>query len=394
MSTFTVSRFCSRIPDELLARAFRAFGVEDAELSKLRGKDWMSEWDRLEEETDLDALLRIMRNISKLGKSAEKTLLMAAEQLLTEPERSAFAAELEGLPSAEAWLLHAWLRNESLFTLACALHVIDAPGRSTWKTRAGVRSLTFDTSPEALERLSAEVRRILRPQARGKRCKSRYLGLRDGIHFCLTEISDHDETSEEWVGEEITSRRRTPLAAICFAYSPEQGTLRVNSRGLGRVRWTLHEAFATQILGLLALPNYAQCVEYRLDDLARRRPRLIIPPGSPILEIHLTELELADAYVESASHIHRCGPTDEGLDAVYRAIREQSDGPAPEVLSAAFLVQYRLNGGKTMKKRFHLKPCSSSGLGCDAEDIAIHEILAASGIEGTPEELVLRPGRR
>ena len=394
MSTFTVSRFCNRVPNDLLARTFREFGVLDAELSKLRGKSWINEWDRLEERTDLDELLRLMRGIWKLGSNAEKALLMAAEQLLPEPERSAFVAECETLPSTEAWLLRAWLKSESLFALASALHVIDAPGRSTWKTRAGVRSETFNQSPEALGRLSATVRRILKPQARGQRCKSRYLGLRDGIHFFLTEISDHDVTSEEWVGEEITSRRRTPLTAICFAYSPELGTLKVNSRGLGRVSWSLHEAFAKEILGLLALPNCAQCVEYRLDDLARRRPRLVIPPGSPILEIHLTELEVADAYVASASHIHRCGPTAQGLDAVYRAIWGQSDDPAPEVLSAAFLVRYRLKGGETMKKRFRLRPCCATGLGCDVEDLAIHEILAASGIEGTPEELVLRRGRR
>ena len=257
MAVFLFNSFCSKIPDDLLRSVFDRFEIKNVDLKALKSEQWEEEWKRISEEyKKASKLLILFQQTNEFrAEKAQVALQDAAEIFLSPPEFDEFRKECLDFKNIQSCLLKAWLTNSEIFEYACNLYVIDSIARSGWKLRTGIGKHEIDTSTTAFSSLSEAIRGILGKQMRGRFCEVKNIGERGGKHLILAQISDYNETSDEFVNGEFKGRPRLPSRALVFAYSANKGTLDVSTQGFGRVGEKFHEAYCQCILGLTELPK-------------------------------------------------------------------------------------------------------------------------------------------
>lgn len=273
MAVFQLSTFCSKIPDDLLQAVFERFQIHVEDFKLLKTEKWEELWNKITQECEPGMVARLMTLLQQTndfrGEKAQTALQDAAQFYLPAPRFDQFKEECLSLENVQSRLLKAWLENDEIFERACSLYVIDSISRSGWRLRTGIGTHDSNKSPEALQSLSQEIQSVLGKQMRAQFCQSRYVGERGESSLFWAQISDYNETSEEWEKGEFKGRPRLPARSLIFDYNPKRGTLNVTTQGFGRVKFRLHDAFCRSILALNELPTEKPIPTYRIQHLLK-----------------------------------------------------------------------------------------------------------------------------
>ena len=129
---------------------------------------------------------------------------------------------------------------------------------------------------------------------RGRFCEVKNVGERGEKHLILAQISDYNETSDEFVNGEFKGRPRVPSRALVFAYNADKGALDVSTQGFGRVGEKFHEAYCRCILGMAELPKQKQAPEYYLRQLLKSPPEFVYAPSEAVKSCAIVGMQLRD----------------------------------------------------------------------------------------------------
>lgn len=326
MAVFQLSTFCSKIPDDLLQAVFERFQIHVEDFKLLKTEKWEELWNKITQECEPGMVARLMTLLQQTndfrGEKAQTALQDAAQFYLPAPRFDQFKEECLSLENVQSRLLKAWLENDEIFERACSLYVIDSISRSGWRLRTGIGTHDSNKSPEALQSLSQEIQSVLGKQMRAQFCQSRYVGERGESSLFWAQISDYNETSEEWEKGEFKGRPRLPARSLIFDYNPKRGTLNVTTQGFGRVKFRLHDAFCRSILALNELPTEKPIPTYRIQHLLKHTPQFLIVPQEAIKACAIVGMCVKDCRHGKVVSIYLSAPDDE-QGAATQVIYEQ-----------------------------------------------------------------------
>ena len=389
MAVFQFNLFCSKIPDNLLQSVFERFEIEKVDLKALRSEEWRQEWERAAHGNELEAeLLTLFQQTNEFrGEKAQAAMQDAAKELLSESAFDAFREECLKLKNIHACLLQAWLIKKEIFEYACSLYVIDSIARSGWRLRTGIGNHEVDTSSSAFLSLSEAIRGILSRQMRGRFCEIKDVGQRGEKRLILAQISDYNETSDEFVRGEFTGRPRLPSRTLVFAYNALKGTLDVSTQGFGRVGDKFHEAFCQCILGLPELPKEKQAPAYCLGWLLKCQPDFVCAPWEAVKSCAVVGMQLRDCRLGKVVAINLTAPNN-SQESSTQAIYDQLNrlfGTALqnmiELRSVTLQMKIKLRYGSEIRKNIRLSERGMQNLDFGEADEDIHAFLVANGLE-------------
>ncbi len=393
MAVFLFNSFCSKIPDDLLRGVFGRFEIKNVDLKALKSEQWEEEWKRISEEyKKASKLLILFQQMNEFrAEKAQAALQDAAEIFLSPPEFDEFRKECLDFKNIQSCLLKAWLTNSKIFEYACNLYVIDSIARSGWKLRTGIGKHEIDTSTTAFSSLSEAIRGILGKQMRGRFCEVKNIGERGGKHLILAQISDYNETSDEFVNGEFKGRPRLPSRALVFAYSADKGTLDVSTQGFGRVGEKFHEAYCQCILGLTELPKQKQAPEYYLHQLLKSPPEFVYAPSDAVKSCAIVGMQLRDCRLGKFVAINLSAPNSQ-KESSTKVIYDQLNklfGSAlqnqVELSSVTLQMKILQRYGNGIKKKIRLSESGMQNIDFGETDGDIHKFLIANGLERCTE---------
>lgn len=388
MAVFLLNSFCSKVPADLLNEVFERFGIDNVNLKELKSEQWEEEWQRVTESYDCaPRVIALFQQVNEFkSEKAHAALQDAAEFFLPSTRFEEFREECLALKNIQSCLLKAWLINEEIFEYACNLYIIDSIARSGWKQRTGVGHYEVDTSAAALHRLSEEIRNILGKQMRGRFCKTTSIGQRGDNHLILAQISDYNETSDEFLEGELKERPRLPSRPLVFIYNAGKGTLNISTQGFGRVGESFHAAFCRTVLGLPGLPKQKQRPVYCLSQLLLSPPDFYVPHGA-VKSCAVVGMQVKDRRLGKMATITLTAPNNQNGDAT-RAIYEQLNmlfGDAlqkhVELRSVTLQMRLQLRYSNEMNKKIRLSEIGTQNFDFGEADEDIHAFLGVHGLE-------------
>lgn len=397
MAVFLLSSFCSKVPDELLQAVFERFKIYDADFKLLRTEKWEEEWKAITKGCEPETaarLLALLQQTNDFRGERAQTVLQDALQFFLSPSRfEQFREECLSLENVQSCLLKAWLKNDEIFERACSLYVIDSISRSGWRLRTGVGEHECNKSSEALLALSREIKALLGKQMRARFCQSRYIGERGESLLFRSQISDYNETSEEWEKGEFKGRPRLPARSIIFDYNPKRGTLNVTTQGFGRVKYRLHEAFCQTILSLKELSSEKPIPIYRLQHLLKHVPDFSFYPQEAVKSCAIVGMTVRDCRYGKAVAI-RLSTSDDGKGSATKAIYEQLNalfGSAlqshVEIISVVFKMKLHVKYGHETFKNIRISEKGMQHFDLGQADVDIHSFLIRNCLEEKQKSL-------
>lgn len=389
MAVFQFNLFCSKIPDDILQSVFERFEIENADHRALRSQEWKQEWEHVAHGDEREAeLLTLFQQTNEFrGEKAQAAMQDAAKDLLSESAFDAFREECLKLKNIHACLLQAWLIKKEIFEHACSLYVIDSIARSGWRLRTGIGSHDVDTSSSAFLSLSEAIRGILSKQMRGRFCEIKDVGKRGEKRLILAQISDYNETSDEFVQGEFTGRPRLPSRTLVFAYNALKGTLDVSTQGFGRVGDKFHEAFCRCILGLPELPRQKQAPVYSLRWLLKCPPDFVCEPWKAVKSCAIVGMQLRDCRLGKVVSINLTAPNnskENSTQAIYDQLNKLFGTALQnliELRSVTLQMKIKLRYGHEIRKNIRLSESGMQNLDFGEADEDIHAFLVANGLE-------------
>jgi len=215
------------------------------------------QWDRLEGTLNTVCELACGRGIAAL---------VLAASVLGDLTFAVDMPENAGPFQKAAWAL---LNRPDVVELALRIHRVDR--LTWWRKRNDLPRVAPDTSKEARDRLSAELRELLKAEkGRTPFCTVEVMS-RFGTFYFLAHPDDliHSYTAHDERGR-LGPREARPTLMIAFAYHPKEGALELYAKVSPKLKPRLEEAFARVVLGAELGPYNPARPVYALDHLMDR----------------------------------------------------------------------------------------------------------------------------
>lgn len=249
-----------------------------------------------------------------------------------------------------------WLNAPEVFDLALMFH--QAEGLSWWRKRDDLPSAEPRTDTDALFGLARDISDLLtREQGRGRQCTVEHLRRDNGTDYFFCYPDDfvrtvvlHDEDGQ------LTTRTVRQTFEIIFAYQQEEGTLQLFAQVPTRLKSTLEDSFAWNILSERLGERQPREV-YHLDRLKDPRFRLDTDPDDGLL-VRVRRLRI------------------DFPDKSRRIVLESKQGESDDVLQ---MFEECLNTERVQRDevsvslatfQFHFRPTTGRGRGTMTFDVA------------------------
>ena len=189
----------------------------------------------------------------------------------------------------------AFLEHADIFTLARYFEEMDGFGEGRWNRRYVGTGISPKTDPQALDHLSALMRRSFAREGRGRHCHIDHYVRQEPVRHCFFAFPE-DHPSNDLVytdNGELHRHTRKSAFEVIFIYRPEDGVLEVLAPGGADRVDDMAANFCTAILNLPELPPRIVPRVYDLSPL--KAPELSFPtdPGDGIERVELREIRLS-----------------------------------------------------------------------------------------------------
>ncbi len=161
--------------------------------------------------------------------------------------------------------------RERLDTLASQIEMDRFTDSKWWRRSVGPKLDPADDD-DAIDKLKAEIKKVLKPQGRGKRCHVDHCERRDPLRFCYFAYPEDLPKTDPGFDEKDTFGRQARRSAleIIFVYRPESGLLEMAAPGNKAQKEELATAFCSTILQLPNLPLATERPPFTLNILKSR----------------------------------------------------------------------------------------------------------------------------
>lgn len=394
---YTTKDFFRQVPNELLARYFRARelfrDLDFAALKETKPDALFTEWLDLPEEMRhaMDAEFAEI-----FGMSCEKGWVAIRDEaqwsLRKNPEvLDAFIGAHAALPSHCHRAMVTFLDHPKLWR--GATRFFHADSLVHWRKRKNMGHIQADTDDLSIRLLADGLKTYFRlTEGRGDNCIVETLR-RGELDYFFAYPEDYSQQSNEWVDGQFAPRPHTPAFEVIYVYSQKDGTLDVNFRGNKKALQAVQAIFAENILKLEGLPPDPKDDRvYDLSSLLDRDFAFSFPATSGIESVAVKKIRLASrVYPGDRITLETDTKRDPwGIHGQLGRLRRTLEFDHYEVTQVELVVVVQVDIDKAAKafpvRITHPNSCS---LKYDEMGLKLRAMLEASGIE--PKEPEAEP---
>jgi hypothetical protein len=379
---YSHTQFFRLVPNSLLRHYFqnKHNALQDIVFSELRESEAESVFNAFrtlpsEQQTEIEAELQDIDNMACQGGVTALTDEASFHQDQT------FSEDISQISGFHGKVMWAFLEHPKYWAGATLFFHSDNISVFFWKKRNDLPHLPPNVNDENIERLAQSISDyFFRKEGRGRNCKVEVFR-RHGKEYFFAYPEDFAQSGVEWVHNSLSTQERHPAFEIIFVYTQAEGSLDIYAPRNTKAVPQLQQIFASAILGLNELDEFAGDKRvYVLDALADRDFVFQYPMNCGIEDVAVKRLRLSLKTGGKRRVIVEADPNPDPM-AIYDLL-EELRLPFFHVTQTEIKVTFTPTPETRSRTRsFMISYPNSCALRHDGRDLVIRQMLADSGLE-------------